>query len=336
MASIRTEIYTIIRLIFLHTTPLWFQRLIEKKKEKALSLQYKGITQIPNDKEIICMIDGKVKHGGLTDRVNGIVSCFDTALKLNRKFKILFNYPFNLQDYLIPNEYDWTIENGQITYNVNSKPIFLRSLNTKQEIKRGLQLLSDLKKFHDKQLHVYSNINSTDSIRFNQLFNILFKPSNRLNNILNKERAKIGGKYVSATFRFQQLLNDFKEGDYRVLSAQNRLKLISKCVSVIEGLHTEYPNYKILVTSDSSTFLNKVSDFPFVHIVTGNIIHMEYDHNSNFLAQVKAFIDLYLIAEAEVIHSIVIKPMYKSGFPEFASKIYNRPFRIISKNIGNN
>lgn len=330
MASIRTEIYTAIRLIFLYSAPLWLQRLVERRKEKALSRIYNHNTLPPNDKEIICMIDGKVKHGGLTDRVNGIVSCFDAALRLNRKFKIFFNHPFNLQDYLIPNKYDWTIKNSQITHDVNSKPIFLRSLNTKQEIKRGQQLFSDLRKDTDKQLHVYSNINSIDSKRFNQLFNILFKPSERLNNILNKERAKIGGKYISATFRFQQLLNDFKEGDYRVLPEVERGKLIEKCVKAIECLHQEFPDHKILVTSDSSTFLERIMKYPYTHIITGKMVHMEYTNNNDFSVHAKAFVDLYLISEAEIIHSVVVKPMYESGFPKFASKVNNRPFKLLT------
>lgn len=330
MASIRTEIYSAIRLIFLKVSPLWFQRIVEKRKEKFLTREFYNLNQSSDTNEVICMIDGKVKHGGLSDRVNGIISCFDCALKSNRNFKIIFNSPFNLLDYLIPHKYDWIIDCETLIYGNNSKPIFLRSLNTNQERERGLQLLSEFKKSNDKQLHVYSNINSVDPIRYNQLFNILFKPSDQLNTILNNERAKIGGKYVSATFRFQQLLNDFKEGDYRVLPEVERGKLIEKCVKAIECLHQEFPDHKILVTSDSSTFLERIMKYPYTHIITGKMVHMEYTNNNDFSVHAKAFVDLYLISEAEIIHSVVVKPMYESGFPKLASKVNNRPFKLLT------
>ena len=329
MANIRTKIYDIVRLMFSTIAPLSFQRLVERFKERKISDNYISDNSMKCGNEVICMIDGKVKHGGLTDRINGIVSCYNAANIANRKFKIFFSYPFNLLEFLVPNEYDWSITPDEVQYNVNARPLFIRSLNPSKERKRGLQLLHDIKNNDNKQIHVYSNINSVDNESFHHIFNKLFIPSVRLNDILDEERKKIGCNYISATFRFQQLLNDFKEGDYKILSEKCQKNLKSRCLSVIETLHFKYPDKKILVTSDSKTFLNTVVTLPYVYVISGKMVHMEYNDSNDFFVHVKAFIDLFLISEADIIHSVVIKPMYESGFPRFASKINNRPFKVI-------
>lgn len=331
MGSIHTELYNLARLFFAKIAPITVQRIVERFKEKSLIHDY-DFSSCSSDNEVICMIDGKVKHGGLTDRINGIISCFDAALKANRNFKIHFRHPFNLKDYLVPNKYDWIINPENIVLNQDSKPLFIRSINTRQEEQRGIQLLHDLIKYPNKQLHVYTNINSVDDESYHRIFHKLFKPSIQLNDILDKEREQINGCYVSATFRFQQLLNDFKEGDYKILHCKERDELISKCISVIKELNKFNPNKKILVTSDSSTFLEKIRDLSYVYVISGKTVHMEYDNSNDFSTHVKAFVDLFLISEAEIIYSIVVKPMYESGFPKFASKIHNRPFKLISFN----
>lgn len=328
MESIHTKLYNTTRHIFAKFAPLYLQRFVERIKERSLRRKYNSGTST-HDNEVICMLDGRVKHGGLTDRINGIISCFEAADKANRKFKIWFNCPFTLSDYLIPNEYDWIIDSKDIYFNQSSKPLYIRTINPAQRKKRGMQLLNDIIKLPNKQLHIYSNINSVESLQYHRIFHKLFKPSDKLSNILELERSRIGTKYISATFRFQQLLNDFKEGDYKILSVKEREKLLSKCISAIEELSKDYPDKKILVTSDSPTFLDSIKSFPFVHIISGRVVHMEYNNSPDFSVHAKAFIDLYMISEAEIIHSVVINPMYESGFPKFASKINNRPFKTI-------
>lgn len=40
---------------------------------------------------------------------------------------------------------------------------------------------------------------------------------------------------MSITYRFQQLLGDFKEGDYEILSVNERDKIIERCLNFIEN-----------------------------------------------------------------------------------------------------
>ncbi len=64
-----------------------------------------------NRTTIIICFDGVVSHGGLLDRLKGVISFYEVAKKKNIDFKIHFNHPFHLSDFLEPNEVDWQIEN---------------------------------------------------------------------------------------------------------------------------------------------------------------------------------------------------------------------------------
>lgn len=336
MGNIKNNIYNSVRKLVALYFPLFFQRYLEKYKESQLIRKYYTEVNSAISPDVVSMIDGKVKHGGLTDRINGIICSYRFAIENNRPFKILFNYPFNLTDYLIPNEEDWIIHDEGIFYNNHAKPIFIRSFNSKDDNKRARQLNEEIRKNQNKQLHIYTNLNAISNSEFQILFNRLFKPSERLTKLLKEEQQLVGTNYISASFRFQQLLGDFKEGNFETLSPKEATNLKKECKKTLIELYNKYPQKKILVTSDSYSFIEEIRELDFVRTVRGKVIHMEYTPINDFHSQAKAFVDLFMIANADFVHSIVIGKMYKSGFPEFASKIYNRPFSIISKNIDNN
>ena len=74
----------------------------------------------------IFMVDGKVGHGGMFDRLKGLISVYAISKVHNIPFRIYFNYPFVLQKYLEPNKYDWTIDKKQIVFSYpHSRPLFL-------------------------------------------------------------------------------------------------------------------------------------------------------------------------------------------------------------------
>ena len=49
-----------------------------------------------NHATIIICFDGVVSHGGLLDRLKGVISFYEVAKKKNVDFKIHFNHPFHL------------------------------------------------------------------------------------------------------------------------------------------------------------------------------------------------------------------------------------------------
>jgi len=74
----------------------------------------------------IFMVDGRVGHGGMFDRLKGLISVYAVAKSQQKDFRIHWTYPFHLQKYLVPNHYDWRVEEASIVYHYpQSRPLFL-------------------------------------------------------------------------------------------------------------------------------------------------------------------------------------------------------------------
>lgn len=279
----------------------------------------------------ILMIDGMVHHGGLSDRFRGIISLYDFCKFNNVKFKINFIYPFNLTDYLLPNKYNWYINPTLIKYDKNSCPVFIGSYwDDDKEIIQHKKLLSNLLKKKYSQFHIYTNMRSGDKY-YSIYFFELFKLSDHLQIKLNKIKTQLGEDYISITFRFQQLLGDFKEGEFKILDEKSKKNILLKSMESIEHIKALLPVHtKILITSDSVTFLNKVKNLEDVFVIEGNLEHMDFSFQSNsFERHVKSFLDYFSIASAKKIYLVVLNDMYKSGFPKRASMLYNKPYEEI-------
>lgn len=333
MSCLQNLIYRRIRSVIVHL-PEPFARLFEIKKEKSL-LQFYSHKQAVKCNDsipyVISLFDRKVNPGGLSDRLLGIVSVYDACKSSNRSYKIYHIVPFNLSDFLVPNKYDWGIIEKEINYDISSKILFIRSLIPYRNQKRQKRLIHLINKYRESQLHVYSNLDSFTPGTFSSLFNELFKPSVLLQTQINQHLSAIGCKYVSATFRFQQLLGDFKEGNFDILSPEDRLQLIERCLESIKELINTNKGSKILVTSDSTTFLKVACEIPNVYVIPGTIVHMAFINDAAKESYLKSFVDLYMIAHADKVYSIKIGKMYDSGFPKIASKIFDKPFELISK-----
>lgn len=296
--------------------------------EEQLELKFytNNLSIVPEKKTVIFMVDGRSIHGGLADRLRGICSVYSICMKYKWTFKINFVYPFKLTDYLVPNKYDWNIIDEEINYNIKySAPVLLNSyqLPTKYH-----KIYLCKRMICKKQLHVYSE----SPYAYNQFstdFNTLFKTSKKLQESIDKHLNKIGKNYISATFRFQQLLGDFKEGNYPILKDEEKYNLINDCTNQLYLLHNKNKDKKILVTSDSKTFLKCMLALDFVYVIQGDVVHMDYTVKESYAVYEKSFIDYFIIANAEKIYLIYNNQMYRSGFAKQAAKIYNHPYEEI-------
>lgn len=277
--------------------------------------------------QIIAMFDGKIKHGGLSDRFWGIVSLFKYCEDFNYNFKLFFQHPFILQRYLLPDKIDWEISPSEIIYDLHSsRPIYVSLVS--HNYKRMYEILKIKLKSNKLQQHVYTNTRIVSKRDFGPLFLKLFKMSPTLRESFNLQRDRINGHYISCTFRFQQLLGDFKEGDFKVLSGrQEKEDLVKKCIDTITFLQKSF-KCPVLVTSDSISFLKTVENLKNVFIINGDVYHPDYNQNDNKDADgyLKSFLDLFMIANADKVFLCNVKPLYRSGFPETAACIYNKPY----------
>jgi hypothetical protein len=314
----------------------------DQKRFMADILEYYNSDEtLPDDysKTVIFMADGRKPTGGWADRLRAIVSIFKLCKELGIVFKINFTSPFDLKDFLLPNLYDWTILPEEICYNNKlSKPVYI---------------LAYLDKFHDaeaqkfwaikfikennKQIHFYSNMNTVGK-EYGALFYELFKPTIELKNLIDYNLGRLGGRgeFISVVFRFEQLLGDFKEpyypdvGLYHLILPDDKRKiLINKCIEHLKKIHNENGGEKILVTSDSMSFLAEAKKLPFVYVIPGEVLHIDAHQNTGKEANLKLFLDYFVLSCSKKVYLVVEYQMYRhSGFSCSAALLNNVPFII--------
>lgn len=274
----------------------------------------------------IAMIDGRKWHGGMCDRFKGIISLYNYCLTKNIPFKIYYNYPFNLSEYLLPNEYNWEIDETELPKSIWNVRPFIAIAET------GRRLLKlDTKKsiwyYGNRDLGLYIK-EFPFNTQWGVTFKKLFKLSPLLEEAFNQTREQIKGDYVAVVYRFQNLLGDFDEYNFKSIQDNTyKQSLIARAIEELENIRKIHPDKTILVTSDSISFLKKVEKFNYTFIIPGKIEHMDTTENDQKHVQLKSFLDFFMISESKAVYSVVINEMYKSEFPEYAAKINNIPFK---------
>jgi hypothetical protein len=255
--------------------------------------------------------------GGLSDRLRAITSIYQECKREGLTFKISFSTP-NLVDYLEPNEYDWRIGENEICYDESES--YPCTLLTYHGIKNPIQHWAQncilkwyMRRPYD-QIHLYSNMVTSDDC-YGALFHELFRPTVPLQEQIDYHLQKIGGKgnYVAMVFRFRQLLGDFKEGGATLPDAEKDV-YIRRCVDCVERVHRMYSGTQILVTSDSTTFLQHLNLLPYVYIIPGSVVHIGFVFDADKATYMKSFIDYYMLSFASKVMLVRDKLMYHSGF----------------------
>lgn len=285
-----------------------------------------------NENINIFVCNGEIEHGGLTDRLQGILTTFYISKILKRPFKIYWDSPFKLNKYLECNKYNWEITNKKNIYKgTNSKPLIFFLYPRKYNLRNilGYGILSYLLSKRNNCYHVYTNY-KFPKCKFSHLFNELFIPSQYLKVEIERHLFAIGNKYWSISFRYRCLLNDFKESSGVVLNSQQKEILIAKNIEELKVFLKKLPNdYKCLITSDSISFLKRVKDIdPRIYIINGKMSHLDY--NNELLEKddpwIKLFLDYYLIMNAERVYLFKTGNMYRSRFSEIAALIGKKKF----------
>lgn len=302
------------------------------KKRKVLKNNYVNVrnqidkSNLNNQQIVISIHDGLLRSGGLTDRLKGICTLYMFAKNQNFTLKIYFVYPFILQKYLVPNIYDWTIHENELSYDLNTTAIY-----TWENIK----LVDDFFRLNSSKEQLHISCNSGECFdNYSELFHELFKPSSFLATKIKLHSDELGGSgnYISITFRFQNLLGEFAEGNSTSLSKKERKLLIRKCLNGIVHIRNQHMDIgKILVTSDSNIFREIATNaYPFIYtyIVPEEIGHIDYIDVGKG-KELTAFLDMFLISGAKKAYQIRSAEMYNSDFPNMAAKINNVPYEMI-------
>lgn len=310
-----------------------------KHESRLKRLYYKDTSIDPfSSKTAIYIANGFCDHAGLADRFKGMTALYGYSKEANVDFKIFHSHPFEWSDYLIPNQYEWRMSPNQICYNKKQvsvnyfmlHPLVQRQIDTGEiiDLERNwvLQRISGTKA---NQMHFYTNMYPESDSLFGAYFRELFKPSPKVERNIQYHLQKIGKHYVSVSFRFVQLLGDFKDCIGGTLPVSQQESLIKKSLDVLHGIKERNPNVDvILVTADSMRFLQEAKSLPFVYVIDGEVGHINYKSTDE--VNMKTFLDFFMIANAEKVYLAKSDMMYKSEFSRRASMIYNKEFEQVN------
>ncbi len=270
------------------------------------------------EKLVVFMADGKVRHGGLGDRLRGIVSLFALCREKGYQFRIFFNSPFTLEKYLLPNQYDWRISPEEMSYNSEwSLPVYNDTRKEYDDREKrwqrrvlGTQIAPDYRQIHSYNTFYFAEDN------FRELFNTLFRPAPCVEEAVAKVKENMEGSYISISTRFLMLLGDFKEPKniWKVLDEEEGENLMRLCLDKIKEIQNlpENRGKMTLITSDSTRFLNFVANEPYIYVIPGNISHID-TKKAEEEDQLKTFVDFFTIKDAERSYLVVGPDMYRSS-----------------------
>ncbi len=283
---------------------------------------------------VVAMFDGRQVHCGLTDRLIGISTAYEFSKRLNLPFYIYFKSPFQLTNYLLPNNVNWLVDENDVLYNKNASiPVFI---NNWQSLTVFHWFYVRMVAFRNpcKQIHMY--INSPYHIkRYSANFKTLFKMSPLLECSIAKSLAEIGSSsYTAMAFRFAGILGDFREdySNFSKLSKNEKSNILMSCERKLLQLRNELGlKERILITADSQKFLEHVKKYDFVYTTPGGVAHIDNPHERCEDVYLKIFVDLILLSKARFIYQLHTGGMYRaSGFARQASKLGGVGYLIVN------
>lgn len=276
----------------------------------------------------IFMVDGRMGHGGMFDRLKGLITVYAIARSHGKNFFLHFNYPFRLEKYLEPNKYDWRIDDKDITYSYpSSKPVIAYG-----ELKQPRRLLKNRKGdthfYYGADSLWYLNKRIGLELDWGTMYRELFKPTAYLQKYIDYYKEDIGKDYVVFHTRFLNLLGDKVETAVNPeLDDERKIELKNICKDKIKELAGDN---KVMIASDSMNFIEFIKEeIPNVYVVPGTVKHVDTAGETNDAENIKMFLDYYLISNATKVYNLVGPGMWKSAFPEYAAKIGNVPFERI-------
>ena len=296
-------------------------------KEKGFSLYKKS-----NRQSYIFMADGRISHGGMFDRLKGLITIYAIAKAVGKDFKINWTCPFALSKYLEPVRYNWVINESQMNFGLLSS----NNVIAYGEITNPSRLMKERK----QETHFYYGFNSLNKVnahfntnyKWGELYRELFKPTSYLQYYLEQYQAEIGNTYVAIHTRFMNLLGDKTETNINpeLKSEEQKEILIRSAIDSVRRVSLRHQDMRILIASDSMVFINCIKkEMPNVYIVPGTVKHIDTAGETDDIENIKMFTDYYLISSAKKVYSLWHEGMWKSAFPEYAAKIGDIPFERI-------
>jgi hypothetical protein len=267
-----------------------------------------------NGNTLYFIIDPEIGHPGLCDRYKAIIGCYYISKMNGFDFKIIFETPFRLDDYLDFNEHDWRAGKEDLSYSLRNARVI--PYNGGAKIPRLNKSV--------KQYHVYSYIGydilytnriPDHKILWGTLYNSLFKPKDFIIQKINESGFE-KNKYIAVHLRFVNALEHFEGDQFNTVSEMKKEELIQRCFTGIRSIIAANENMPVIVFSDSDTFLKRIKELP-VHVLDGKIGHISFHKEKEVV--VKTFLDFYMIGRAQKVFVIHAPEIYPTVYSYYAA-----------------
>lgn len=308
-------------------------KLLRRPKQRIRALAYPLQRRLPvtltseRDTRAVMVFDPSTKYGGWVDRVKGMISVYELARLTGRTYQVYTGPTFPLEDLVEPASFEWRIRRDALRWNpletgfhvsrdywTDSFPALRDSRRNTLFIETNLDYLAEL--------HPELDTNKIQALwgkRYLELFKLA--PS-----LEADVQALVDASAIAIHARFTSLLGDFKDVSERTLPEPARTKLLDRCIERVRELSSAEKSRRIIVFSDSITFLRVVEDAaPNIVTIPGQPTHL--DHESHVKDSLrKTLLDFNVMLRCERIIQLRLEGMYDSNFSRYASYVRSVPF----------
>lgn len=277
---------------------------------------------------IYLVIDERNARGGITDRLKVAVGLCYLAQQSGVGFKLIHTAGFDLRDYLLPNEVDWSAEKSDITL-VPWRRRELRHFPPQTQFpdfKPGLQYVC--RKYVGRNLLEQQKVPNWEQ-RWRELFWKLFAPSELVRDAL--QHNGLPERYAVVNARFINALGMFEPASYNSpLPGDEQRRLIDAVLEKVDWCSRD-AGVPAIVYSDSAKFLQAAAQSGFATCNPASIGHI-MDSGIGDPAILGTFTNFFEMSQAEKVYSIRSVEgfpencLYRTQYPHYAAIVGDRPF----------
>lgn len=285
--------------------------------------------------QLFFCVNGFAGHGGWADRLKGIVSTYNYCKKNGINFRLWYDFPYELSEFLLPNKVNWKISQGLLRFN----PLIDRvAILTDSE--ESLTLSDKIKNKNFRKIFVYYNIDDIkNETIWKKLFFDLFEVNESLITRAKSELAAFPKPWNAVIFRFLGLFGDFMRSSYTIQGETKKLQVASHYYGLLNKWRDSEPIAKkgtVFLFSDSDFFLTKSGVFaPWAKVITKgdgrSFIHQRLSPERGRSVMERTLLDFLRLSLME--NQFIFSDgrfLWESGFVKYSSYMGNTVYFIIN------
>ena len=277
---------------------------------------------------IYLVIDRSNCRCGITDRLKTAVGLYSVAREQGVGFKFIHQAGFDIRDYLVPNEVDWSAERADLSHLpwIRRRIDYLPPYDHIPALRPDRQYVC--RRFIGKNILEMSGVPDWERV-WRESFKALFSPSAAV--LDEMERNPMPAHYAVVNARFVNSLGHFEDASYNTpLPKEEQLRLIDAVLARVVDCQ-EKSDVPVIVYSDSVAFLEAASRNGFRICDPAGIGHI-MDPDVSDRVKLMTFVNFFHMAGAEAVWSILnldgfpSNCLYKTQYPRYAAILGDRPF----------